>query len=529
MRQRPGRDVTPTNSLEVAQARPFDDEEEYYGDSNRKLRSAKSKRRGKRRKHRNQNWLDYGRHLVADLVEEYVDWKQVQQFWHTALLKIERMTLVQGLVVLVSLLFLGFPMILFLFSERKVIQEHAIHYDVHNCPDKPPKQYPREYPILDVLHHWPTANLSVPDRIHKGICIFDLKSSRNGAEDVAVRQKIMRYRQAEAPFVIRKDPHLLEVTNKWSREGYLSSRFANKMYQATLVASNANKTSVESKLMNFDEWLKMADSGQKKGQEEHQYYDYYASLRCDGCLPNHAQDLKCDAAYRRSDKVDNADFLFEELPFFRPSPSSSSSSSSSSNTSNKKHPHQKMKNDQGHNLVLYDFKEADRTYSGIQCSFQSPGYLLETQMNDDGGSYIAMLGGSSRKMLAHPKYCSTLYLDTTKGKSVEDGGHSYHSQIHLKNYTAPHHGLSQQSASSHQHHHPHRYNHPHHPDFAENFPDFHKTNINEVILEEGDVLYLPTHWLHHSITLKQNTYQCQTPSGRTSRYQSMVQECLKSS
>lgn len=558
--------------LEVAQAGPSDEEEDYYhnnnGSSNGYSKSPnkngidrKNSKHKRKRKHWSQKWLDYGRHYMDGFLKKelYVYWwNQIQQISTIVIFHLRQVTMLQWLVVLVSLIFLGLPLLLFLFSERKVIQEHAIHYDIHNCPDLPPKQYPREYPILDILHYWPTSNLTVPERmIHKGICIFDLSASH--ADDITIRQKITRYRQAEVPFVIRKDPQVLDVASQWSKEGYLSTRLANKMYQATIVTPPSSHTNTSNgtatttittktnRLSNFDEWWSLSTASEQKSQQQqlqqHYYYDHYASLRCDGCLVDHIYDaLKCNANYRTNDQLDQANFLYDELPFFRPSSSDNHLHKKNDHHPHHTHSHHGNHHDQ-HNthhpsLVLYDFMPEDRVHSGIQCSFQSPGFLEETQMNDNGGYYIAMLGGSSRKMLAHPKHCSTLYLDTTTKKEVEQRGlelgqshslsSSYHSEIHLKNYDFVHdHHHNHQQQQQHLHHPNHHYNHPHHPDFATHFPDFYKTQMNEVVLEAGDVLYLPTHWFHHSITLTQMSYQCQTPTGRSRKYQSMIMECLK--
>jgi ribosomal protein L16 Arg81 hydroxylase len=57
----------------------------------------------------------------------------------------------------------------------------------------------------------------------------------------------------------------------------------------------------------------------------------------------------------------------------------------------------------------------------------------------------------------------------------------------------------------------------------EQFPLFGAAETNELIVRPGDVLYLPTNWFHYIISLNIN-FQCNTRSGRSSEYDSMVAE-----
>lgn len=61
------------------------------------------------------------------------------------------------------------------------------------------------------------------------------------------------------------------------------------------------------------------------------------------------------------------------------------------------------------------------------------------------------------------------------------------------------------------------------PDLNE-FPDFAKANANEVIMQPGDVLYLPTNWFHYIVSLELN-FQCNTRSGINYEYEDVINEC----
>ena len=47
---------------------------------------------------------------------------------------------------------------------------------------------------------------------------------------------------------------------------------------------------------------------------------------------------------------------------------------------------------------------------------------------------------------------------------------------------------------------------------------------NEVIMQPGDMMYLPTYWIHYIISLNVN-FQCNTRSGRTSHFDKDIHDC----
>lgn len=49
------------------------------------------------------------------------------------------------------------------------------------------------------------------------------------------------------------------------------------------------------------------------------------------------------------------------------------------------------------------------------------------------------------------------------------------------------------------------------PDYKK-FPKFRKAKVNEIVLQAGDVMYLPKNWFHYIISIDRN-YQCNIRSG----------------
>jgi len=101
---------------------------------------------------------------------------------------------------------------------------------------------------------------------------------------------------------------------------------------------------------------------------------------------------------------------------------------------------------------------------------------------------IVLLGGQRRYILSHPNQCEKLALYPRGHPSAR------HSAVDWSN-----------------------------PDL-DAFPEFGEAKANEVVLEAGHVLYLPTTWFHFIISLDIN-FQCNTRSGITDDYERYMNEC----
>lgn len=58
----------------------------------------------------------------------------------------------------------------------------------------------------------------------------------------------------------------------------------------------------------------------------------------------------------------------------------------------------------------------------------------------------------------------------------------------------------------------------------EAYPDFRNAMSNEVVLQAGDVLYLPQQWFHFIVSLSLN-FQCNTRSGKSPDYDEPIRMC----
>jgi hypothetical protein len=97
---------------------------------------------------------------------------------------------------------------------RKKFSAADLGYDVYNCPPKPPRDYPKAWSVPEVLTNWnPNDVITIPPNhrdVYHSLCIFDYQTQY----DIA-----LTYRNAEKPFVIRNDPKVTSVVEKWDDHG----------------------------------------------------------------------------------------------------------------------------------------------------------------------------------------------------------------------------------------------------------------------------------------------------------------------
>lgn len=125
---------------------------------------------------------------------------------------------------------------------------------------------------------------------------------------------------------------------------------------------------------------------------------------------------------------------------------------------------------------------------GINCRFGMKGIIAEAHF-DPSRNFVVLLGGQRRYILSHPSQC----------KNMELWGLRHPSGRHSKvNWSNP-------------------------PDRSENRP-FTRAESNEVVLQAGDTLYLPTSWFHFIVSLNEN-YQCNARSGVTYENEHFIKEC----
>lgn len=124
---------------------------------------------------------------------------------------------------------------------------------------------------------------------------------------------------------------------------------------------------------------------------------------------------------------------------------------------------------------------------GIHCRFGMRSVIAEAHF-DGSRNMVAMIGGMRRWILTHPNQCSDMYMLPHNHPSGR------HSSVDWSQ-----------------------------PDY-EKYPNFAKVKSNEVILQPGDFLYVPTDWIHYIVSLNVN-YQCNTRSGKSNEFDKDIRRC----
>lgn len=339
-------------------------------------------------------------------------------------------------------------------NEYKNMMAKDMPYDIHDCPDIPTADYPYAWNVKEVLDNWAPDDPTPRDYIYQGLCVFDY---------VTEKQKAMRYREAELPFVVRNDPMVLRTVERWSQKDYMQKMVGKNTKYRTEYSSNNHfmywmkpkrkdvqhhkvpeswAPPTEMMRMPYGEWLAHANvtDDSKLGPDMEHWY--FRLIAC-GSMG------KCDK--------DSSEYIFDELPFFQP------------------------RNDNELYMVEPEKQK------GIHCRFGMKGVIAENHF-DGSRNMIALLGGERRYILSHPDQCENLNLLPRGHPSAR------HSAVDWSN-----------------------------PDWEE-FPSFKDAEVNEVVLQAGDVLYLPTNWFHYIISLGLN-FQCNTRSGINRNYMDAIHNC----
>lgn len=346
-------------------------------------------------------------------------------------------------------------------------------YDIYNCPETPPPGYPFAWPIMTVLENWNPNDIIVPEMIHQGLCVFQYENDY---------EKAMIYRKAEVPFIVQGDPSVERAVERWNYPGYMEELLDSVMHRAEFSHNN-----------HFMYHLPV-----KKGRRRNKQKQKFQSKHgINAPFADAPKDYKPPTEMIRMTYLDwlsHANITHPEDPnvaapdqdhwYFR-----LIGCGLTGNTGDC---------DKGSSEYLFDeltfFQPVNNLYmakgaaqKGIHCRFGMKGVIAENHF-DGSRNAIVVLGGSRRYILSHPDQCENLCLYPQGHPSAR------HSQVDYSD-----------------------------PDL-DTFPQFAHANANEVVMQPGDVLYLPTNWFHYIVSLELN-YQCNSRSGIGYEYEDIMNEC----
>ena len=154
-----------------------------------------------------------------------------------------------------------------------------------------------------------------------------------------------------------------------------------------------------------------------------------------------------------------ADYVWDELPFYQPKSSLEDNGEG-----------------QGGSIYVKDPK----WQKSVHCKFGMQGVIAESHFHSENQMYT-MLKGERRYIISPPNQCQKMAL------YPEDHPSRRFSKINWSDPTS-----------------------------WDKYPQFKEAEGNEVVLQAGESLYLPSVWFHHIISLSLNA-QCTTSSGYDTR------------
>lgn len=355
--------------------------------------------------------------------------------------------------------------------EQGMRQTSAKHFsfDLFDCPETPPPNYPLHYSLVEMLEEWPADQLQWPTvdattsdhpYLYQSLCIFDWNRPEH-------RERARRYQvDFDVPFIVQNHPEIMQTTERWMRNdpNYLQELIGDEPQR--------NEHSFHSNHLPFWRILKGSKppAGWKAPTENVQQSFAQWSARSDildQAIAEGQNHTTLDRYYFRLNVDFNRnEYMYNELPLFDP---------------------RRFKT--GENIFML-YPEEGR---GINCRLGMSGNIAELHY-DYSSNWIFLLGGNRRYILAHPKECSDL--------SLHPEGHpsGRHSSVNWSEIQ----GAQAQTTQAAQ--------------------GLKSAMAHQVVLQASDALFLPTSWFHFIVSLSRN-YQCNARSGIVHGNDPHIKQC----
>ena len=230
-----------------------------------------------------------------------------------------------------------------------------------------------------------------------------------------------------------------------------------------------------------------------------QYYDtnniknkssYYYYFRLVGC----GEIKNCEK--------NSTEYLFDELPFFQPR--------GKRRLDDLRQKRQLLEANQTEMSNLY-LVEPDQQ-RGIHCRFGMPG-MIAANHYDASRNAIAVLGGNRRYILSRSSQCKNTGLFPQRHPSARHSKVDWTTAYHAMNSVDTKEEENSVSSSD-----------TSWRKYKEALFLLANATSTEVLLQAGDVLYLPSYWFHFIVSLDTNM-QCNTRSGRDSKNDQVMTAC----
>jgi hypothetical protein len=341
--------------------------------------------------------------------------------------------------------------------------------------------YPIYQSLSKTLLAWNPDVTDIPSNFIEHIQSFDFSNQTE-------RQWAAEYRDQEVPFKAYNIPEFTSLSAKWTDE-YLANKLksanahverANDNHFMYYRSGNSNNKHQQEQRyreekqeeqahqdkvdMSFKDWLKIAKDADRLKIGSSAKH-YYYSISTSTMKPPHVKGNNNDKKKEIAAANLRARFGFVE-----------------------------------EDILLFDpnkdnfFSWDPDSNKGIQCRFGMRGVIAEAHY-DNGKNMVAMIRGRKRYILTPPKSCSKLNIHT-------DINHPSfrHSRIDWSSVE----------------------------DIRRHQSNFDNVDAIDTIVNEGEVIYIPSYWFHYIVSLELNI-QCNTRSGTAEGFgQEEIEKCIGS-
>eukprot|EP00980_Cylindrotheca_fusiformis_P006816 scaffold1426_cov83-Cylindrotheca_fusiformis.AAC.18 len=324
-----------------------------------------------------------------------------------------------------------------------------------------PKDPPDGYP-----HQWKTIDILnhwIPNDPNPPNQIYQSLCIFDYQKDYS---KALNYRNHEVPFVIQNDPNVAQVVERWHQPNYVSKLLGGRTIKHRCEYSDTNQ---------FMYWMQ-----RKTDVPPPNWKPPTRMIRMTFDEWLQYANVTEDNSTTGATAPDKPHYYYRLIGCGEIGPHGECETSSSEYLFDELTFFQPRPD----NLYIVEPNQQ----RGIHCRFGMTGVTAENHFDGSRNS-IVVLGGSRRYILSHPDQCPNLYLYPKGHPSAR------HSKV---DWNAP--------------------------NDLEQYPNFGKAMSNEVILQAGDVLYLPQAWFHFIVSLELN-YQCNTRSGKSPDYDEPISQC----
>lgn len=357
----------------------------------------------------------------------------------------------------------------------------------HFCEPWPscvlPARAPQYQSLCDILDAWSPNDPNVPPNFPRPSTLLPRFDYSNDVE----RGLAERYRVAELPFLVHNIPELTATGTQWGNREYMRNMFASKagksykITQSLMTSSDDpthNNTFLYYSPNKFKQYNKRGGSFSlpqvERSELNYEDFDEIVERAQTNSLKEseHATTADGESALFYTTISAGAgkksDWVRDALPFLVGDGS---------------------KTDPPDSPTLF-IPYPSKDWKGINCRFGMKG-VVQTAHYDGGRNMIAMVVGSKRYMLSPPQHCEALELLPPKHPSARHASFDW---------ADPNERARRKDG------------------------EFCEVETVDLVLEEGEVLYVPSFWFHYIVSLERSM-QCNSRSGKSFVGKEHIDEC----